>query len=369
MKKFLVLMILMFLLSTINYQLATSYAAIPRLINYQGRLTDTTNKPLDGSYNLTFRIYDAETSGNLLWEEIQPGIVIQKGIFSVLLGSAANLDLPFDKPYFLEIKVGEEVMAPRQRITSAAYAIKAENSERAAKLDVEGQKGDILYFDGSAWTKLPSGTQGQFLQTQGTGATPAWGTALTSWVPTNIQVFTTSGVWVKPAGVNKVYVKLWGAGGGGGSGSYPGGNGGNSVFGSLTATGGKGGYPGTGGTGIGGSINLNGGNGVPGVGLGGGPGGSSPFGGGGGQGSIYVGATLSGNFQPGNNYGGGGGCTNPSSGGQQNTTGGGGGGYCEGFITVNENIQVTVGTGGSGGGWGSNHYGANGAPGLVIVYY
>jgi hypothetical protein len=98
-----------------------AFAEIPHLINYQGRLTDTAGVPLNGSYNLTFRIYDAETAGNLLWEETQTGVIINKGIFAVLLGSVTNLNLAFDKPYFLEIKVGNEVMSPRQRITSAGY--------------------------------------------------------------------------------------------------------------------------------------------------------------------------------------------------------------------------------------------------------
>jgi microcystin-dependent protein len=106
---------------------AISYAAVPHLINYQGRLTDISGQPLEGTYSLTFRIYDAETAGNLLWEEVQPAVVVQKGIFNVLLGSVTNLNLVFDKAYFLEIKVGSEVMSPRQRMASCAYAMRSEN--------------------------------------------------------------------------------------------------------------------------------------------------------------------------------------------------------------------------------------------------
>jgi len=108
-----------------------SYGAVPHFINYQGRLTDSGGAPLNGSYQLTFRIYDASVAGNLLWEENYSGVVIQKGIFSVLLGSVTNLNLAFDKPYFLEIKVGNEVMSPRQSIASAGYAIRAETAEKS----------------------------------------------------------------------------------------------------------------------------------------------------------------------------------------------------------------------------------------------
>jgi len=36
-------------------------------------------------------------------------------------------------------------------------------------------KGDIIFFDGTKWDRLPPGTQGQVLTTQGAGANPVWG--------------------------------------------------------------------------------------------------------------------------------------------------------------------------------------------------
>jgi hypothetical protein len=131
MRKFITVITLTFLLLTIDYGLSTVNAAVPHLLNYQGRLTDASGAPLNGSYNLTFRIYDAETAGNLLWQEQHTGVVIQKGIFSVLLGSITALDLPFDKQYFLAVQVGSDPeMSPRQRIASAGYAIRSEKTER-----------------------------------------------------------------------------------------------------------------------------------------------------------------------------------------------------------------------------------------------
>lgn len=113
----------------------TVFAAVPHLLNYQGRLTDKDGKPVaDGTYSVTFRLWDAETAGNMLWEETQ-SVTLQKSIFAVLLGSVTNLGLAFDKPYFLEIKFGTEVMTPRQRITSAGYAIKAETAEKSDTVD------------------------------------------------------------------------------------------------------------------------------------------------------------------------------------------------------------------------------------------
>jgi hypothetical protein len=91
---------------------------------------------MQGSYSVTFRIYDAETAGALLWEEAHSGVVVEKGIFSVLLGSVTALNIAFDKQYYLEIKVGTDVMAPRQKIASSAYAIKSGRSESSDGLTI-----------------------------------------------------------------------------------------------------------------------------------------------------------------------------------------------------------------------------------------
>lgn len=56
--------ILLFLLMAVNA------AAAPNLINYQGVLTDSTGAPVaNATQAMTFRLYDAETAGTLLWEE------------------------------------------------------------------------------------------------------------------------------------------------------------------------------------------------------------------------------------------------------------------------------------------------------------
>ena len=42
----------------------------PRVINYQGKLFDNSNQVVDDTVNISYRLYDAETSGNLLWQQI-----------------------------------------------------------------------------------------------------------------------------------------------------------------------------------------------------------------------------------------------------------------------------------------------------------
>jgi len=44
------------------------------------------------------------------------------------------------------------------------------------KIPGSSAQGDILYFDGSIWNRLPHGISGQFLQTKGAAANPQWAT-------------------------------------------------------------------------------------------------------------------------------------------------------------------------------------------------
>jgi hypothetical protein len=86
------------------------------------------------------------TAGSLLWQGTY-NVTVQKGIFSVLLGDISDAphdfrNLAFDKPYFLLIKVGGEVMSPRQQITSAGYAIRAEKADLATNA-ASAQRADV----------------------------------------------------------------------------------------------------------------------------------------------------------------------------------------------------------------------------------
>ena len=111
----------------------SAQAKVPHLIRYQGTVTDKTGVPLEGPYTPTFRIYDAETAGNKLWEEVQPDVPIAKGVFSVFLGGITPLDLAFDKDLWLSIQVATDPeMTPRIRLSSVPTAYRAEKAEALA---------------------------------------------------------------------------------------------------------------------------------------------------------------------------------------------------------------------------------------------
>ena len=82
-------------------------AQVPETLSYQGVLHRNDGMPVvDGDYDLTFRIYDRISGGDALWTETKTAAVID-GTFNTILGTGTGLDLPFDKPYWLGIQIGE----------------------------------------------------------------------------------------------------------------------------------------------------------------------------------------------------------------------------------------------------------------------
>lgn len=112
---------------------AYSYADVPKMINFQGRLTDASGKFVtDGNYSLTFRIYSDSTGGSSKWSETQ-SVAVSKGLFNAILGS----QIPVPDSIFnytntwLGIQVGADPeMTPRQRLTSLGYSYYALNSDK-----------------------------------------------------------------------------------------------------------------------------------------------------------------------------------------------------------------------------------------------
>ena len=125
MKIKLILLSVFLLIASLAVTFAAS-AAIPHLMNYQGKATDKSGAPLNGTHNLTFRIYNSETGGTAKWSETQPNIPISNGIFQVQLGTITALSLPFDEGYWISIEINTDgEMSPRTRLASVPYAYAA----------------------------------------------------------------------------------------------------------------------------------------------------------------------------------------------------------------------------------------------------
>ena len=133
----------LFLASAVICLLALSTqtnASVPKIINYQGVLTDSAGTGLDTTVNITFGIYDAAVSGGVIWTEVQ-NITVVEGLFSAKLGENSFNPLGstiFSSPLrYLGITVGTDPeLSPRVQLVSVPYAI---NSEWAVYADLAAQ--------------------------------------------------------------------------------------------------------------------------------------------------------------------------------------------------------------------------------------
>ncbi len=103
-------------------------AQVPPHLSYQGILVDETGTAVeDGNYDITFRLYTESIGSDPIWTETQNVSVI-KGLFTVLLGTATPIELPFDVPYFLGISVGEgSELTGRIPLTASAYSLRSKS--------------------------------------------------------------------------------------------------------------------------------------------------------------------------------------------------------------------------------------------------
>jgi hypothetical protein len=137
---------------------------------YQGRL-NTTNGPANGSYNLTFTLFNVSGGGSAVAGPVtNSATAVSNGLFTATLDFGNGV---FNgAAYWLELGVGTNgsgtfvTLTPRQKITPTPYAIFSENaaaavtvassSVSASSLNTPGApaSGQVLEFNGSSliWT-------------------------------------------------------------------------------------------------------------------------------------------------------------------------------------------------------------------------
>ncbi len=162
-------------------------------ISVQGTLKDASGASVaDGTYSVTFRLFNQETGGDPVWQEVAT-VEVVGGIYSHYLGSVTPLNAAnFASTLYMGLKVGSYELNPRTRMTYAPYTF---SSNTAQKVLCSGAVGDVKYsvlnptqfaavngdcwvpFDGRAlassaqlrqitgWTSLPN-AGGVFLRTQ-----------------------------------------------------------------------------------------------------------------------------------------------------------------------------------------------------------
>ncbi|MDO8504747.1 MAG: hypothetical protein Q7S36_02735, partial [Candidatus Liptonbacteria bacterium] len=120
-------------------------AGVPKIISYQGRLSDSGGTLQTGTFYFKFSIWDSPTSspvtGTRLWPASAPAsttAAAASGVFNVNIGDTANgypdvlnYDFSTEANVYLQVEVSSngtsfETLSPRQRIAASGFAINAD---------------------------------------------------------------------------------------------------------------------------------------------------------------------------------------------------------------------------------------------------
>jgi len=129
---------------------------IPQTINLHGKLTNSTGSAVNGTYNMTFRIYDAATGGAKLWESVNNSVVVDSsGVYSYILNP---VNISFKGDYYLGVQINDESeMTPLINLTSTPYSYRAnitDNLDSTANYQVANLSADFFIGNGSLLTDV-----------------------------------------------------------------------------------------------------------------------------------------------------------------------------------------------------------------------
>jgi hypothetical protein len=133
--------------------LAYAFAEVPCKINYQGRLIKD-NVPVDGTKTMRFSIHDSAVGPNELWTSGNVSVEVHNGLFRYVIGSdggdLSSIDWTAGQELYLEVKVGPDILTPREELYAYPYAINSHLLEGKTKdyfLDTSGdtqtKQGDL----------------------------------------------------------------------------------------------------------------------------------------------------------------------------------------------------------------------------------
>ncbi|MCH9025108.1 MAG: hypothetical protein IH931_07215, partial [candidate division Zixibacteria bacterium] len=130
---------------------SSSITAVPQLINYQGLLIDdTTGTPLNGTYDITFALYSVDIAGSPYWTETHSGVIVEDGLFAVILGSIT----PFggfkstQHDSWIGVTFGTDPeQSPRSQLISVPFAFEADRADEADTASFARQSGSSVTAD------------------------------------------------------------------------------------------------------------------------------------------------------------------------------------------------------------------------------
>lgn len=146
--------------------LETETTEVPRIFSYQGTLRDANGDLIDGSVDLTLKLYDTVTGGTALYTESFTDVNVRSGVFNVVVGDTTPIPASvFDNfPLYLGLSVNlDDEMLPRQRLHPVPYAMQATSAETAVTATNLVQGGgvpNLLTFGASGASEIAFGPNG-----------------------------------------------------------------------------------------------------------------------------------------------------------------------------------------------------------------
>jgi hypothetical protein len=138
-------------------QNAAAATTIPTAFSYQGTLRDASGNLVNGTVNLSLRLYGVVTGGNPLYSEDFANVNVRSGLFTVIVGDAQPLPAGVFNtfPLYIGIKVNNDAeMLPRQRLHPVPYAMQSSSAQNAVTADNlnpgGGVPGSVTFGTGGA---------------------------------------------------------------------------------------------------------------------------------------------------------------------------------------------------------------------------
>ena len=171
-------------------------AQAPQRMNYQAVIRNNTNAlVVNAPVGIRTSIFQGSGNGTEVYREIfNPNPTTnQNGLVTLEIGGGIPVVGNFSQinwangPYFLKIETDPTggtnyTVVSNAQLLSVPYALYAGSS---VNLPSGSAKGDMLYWDGAQWKRIPAGAPGQILQ-MGQDNVPTWGVGSTNPSPRTV---------------------------------------------------------------------------------------------------------------------------------------------------------------------------------------
>ena len=175
----------------------SSFAQPPQAINYQGVARDSVGHPLvNQSISIRLSILDSSSTGPVVYVETHNRTTNPSGLFNLPIGGGTVVSGNFSEISWGQnnkwIKIEMDAIGGTnyqligsQQFMSVPYALYSKNGFAGSAI-----AGDMNYYDGASWIRVPGGSYGQVLTF--CNGVPKWGGCLPLITTTSVSNITST---------------------------------------------------------------------------------------------------------------------------------------------------------------------------------